>query len=103
MYCQSNTGIAVQGNPFYQIPTLQIATLDFRKATFSEGYTTFSIYNPITGLNDTFTGGSHSFSKIGSNLIPDNQFRDVKIDSFNPYGATDFKSAILLGIINSIF
>ena len=61
-----------------------------------------SIYNPTTNLNDNYylVGGKYyisntkSFSFFGT----DGQ----RIDSFNPSGTNDFKSALINGAINSI-
>ena len=61
-----------------------------------------SIYNPTTNLNDNYylVGGKYFMSNTKSFFFfgPDGQ----KIDSFNPSGTNDFKSALLMGIINKI-
>ena len=102
-HAQSNTGITVSSNPFYQIQIQQTPTLDFKRAFSKKAPASFSVYNATTGFNDSYTGYRNSFSYSRSTVVTNNQFRGVKIDSFNPYGATDFKSAVLIGVLNSIF
>ncbi len=71
---------------------------------FNKSFSTndLSIYNPITNLNDNYyllgdkyyMSNTKSFSFFG--------FDGQRIDSFNPNGTNDFKSALLNGAINSI-
>jgi len=62
-----------------------------------------SIYNKSTNLNDNYyvLGSSYVMSNIKS--VPIDYFMGPKIDSLNPTGATDFKSALGIGVINFIF
>jgi hypothetical protein len=59
-----------------------------------------SIYNKTTNLNDNHyvLGSSYVMSNIKS--VPIDYFMGPKIDSLNPTGATDFKSALGIGVIN---
>lgn len=60
----------------------------------------FSIFNRTTMLNDNFSVYKGNFEYKNSVLIPENMLFNNKIDSFNPNGICDFKSAVLTGIIN---
>ncbi len=60
----------------------------------------FSIFNRTTMLNDNFSVYKGDFEYKNSVLIPENMLFNNKIDSFNPSGLCDFKSAVLTGIIN---
>lgn len=59
----------------------------------------FTYYNYVTGTNDYVDADGNARSMV----LADNTLRGVKIDSFNPNGATDFKSALLSGALNYIF
>lgn len=61
----------------------------------------FVIYNTVTGSNDAYVEGSDA--PVRSTVLLDNLNRGVKVDSFNPNGASDFGSAIGAGILNFIF
>jgi len=59
----------------------------------------FSIYNPITQQTLMY----NSQMELTSGLLSlDNLTRNVKRDSFNPHGATDFKNALGIGVANTI-
>lgn len=60
----------------------------------------FSIFNRTTMLNDNFSVYKGQFEYKNSVLIPENMLFNNKIDSYNPNGICDFKSAVLTGIIN---
>jgi hypothetical protein len=49
-----------------------------------------------------YTSSKNHFNFNTSQII-NNDFRMHKVDSFNPYGATNFKEAVLLGVINTLF
>ena len=60
----------------------------------------FSVFNRTTMLNDNFSIYKGHYKYKNSVLIPENMLFNTKIDSFNPNGVCDFKSAVLTGIIN---
>ena len=60
----------------------------------------FSVFNRSTMLNDNYSVYKGQFEYKNSVLIPENMLFNNKIDSFNPNGVCDFKSAVLTGIIN---
>ena len=64
---------------------------------------TFSIYNPQTQLNDFYSVTSDGFDYLNTTPVFNNLFRGRQIDSFNPNGANDFGSAIVMGFLNSLF
>ena len=103
LFGQFNQGITVPNNPFYQLPIQQTPTVDFRVAFSSQTPFHFSKYNQATGLNDNYMSYQGNFSFSKSIAIANNPHRGAPIDSFNPYGSTHFGSAILQGVLNSIF
>jgi hypothetical protein len=60
----------------------------------------FSIYNRTTQLNDNFSYYNGKLEYKNSMIIPENLIYNNKMDSFNPNGVCDFKSAVLTGILN---
>ena len=60
----------------------------------------FSIYNRTTQLNDNFSYYNGKLEYKNSMIIPENLIYNNKMDSFNPNGVSDFKSAVLTGILN---
>jgi len=60
----------------------------------------FSIFNQTTMLNDNFSVYNGQFEYKNSVLIPQNSLFNSKIDSFNPNGASEFGSALLIGFLN---
>lgn len=62
----------------------------------------FSIYNFDTKLNDTYAINNNSAYFLNSKKIIENDFRTYKIDSFNPYGASDAKGAIIFGALGFV-
>ncbi|MFD0964483.1 hypothetical protein [Pseudofulvibacter geojedonensis] len=59
----------------------------------------FSIYEPITHQNLTY---NPEMIVTNGSLSLDNLTRNIKRDSFNPHGATDFKNALGIGVANTI-
>lgn len=51
-------------------------------------------------LNDNFSVYNEQFEYKNSVLIPQNLLFNSKIDSFNPNGASEFGSALLIGFLN---
>jgi hypothetical protein len=60
----------------------------------------FSIYNKASGTNDLYIINTDSMKYNKSILINENNFRNNKIDSFNPMGASNLQSGVLLGVFN---
>ena len=60
----------------------------------------FFAYNPILGTTDNIGG---SFAHANARLTVENMHRGVKIDSFNPNGASNFNEGIISGALNLIF
>ena len=60
----------------------------------------FSIYNSFTGLNDTYTISQNTLIYSQSTLNSLNITREMKIDSFNPYGTKNIGFALVGGIFN---
>ena len=60
----------------------------------------FSIFNRTTQLNDNFSYYNGKLEYKSSMIIPENLIYNNKMDSFNPNGVCDFKSAVLTGILN---
>lgn len=61
-----------------------------------------NVYNPISGMNDAFYLKNQEAKYSKSFFIPQNAMfaRDVKIDSFNPYGTNNIGAAVALGLID---
>ncbi len=59
----------------------------------------FSIYNNITTLNDNLEI-SNIVTKQNASYMLENNFRGVKIDSFNPNGARNLRGYIFSGLFN---
>ena len=60
----------------------------------------FSVYNKATMLNDNFSIYKGQFEYKNSIFIPENMVYNSKIDSFNPNGASEFGSALIIGVLN---
>lgn len=59
----------------------------------------FSIYEPITQQNMMY---NTQMEITNGSLSLDNLTRNIKRDSFNPHGATDFGNALGIGVANTI-
>lgn len=73
--------------------------ISFNQLQFYTKYD-FSIFNRTTMLNDNFSVYKGQFEYKNSFLIPENMLFNSKIDSFNPNGASEFDSAVLMGFLN---
>ena len=51
-------------------------------------------------LNDNFSIYKGQFEYKNSIFIPENMIYNSKIDSFNPNGASEFGSALIIGVLN---
>ena len=96
IYAQSKDSLSTKTNLFKKF------NLNFKTINFSKNSLIFSSYNETTKLNDIYliNKGSYIYSK--SSRIIENNFRRNKVDSFNPHGASNFGSAIILGLLGSI-
>lgn len=100
-YAQTNDSIPSTFN-FFKSLNFGLNTtnynFNFKKIALKKNLS-FSSYNPITKLNDTYLiiDGEYSYSK--SNFLFENNFRAQKIDSYNPYGASNMSTALLLGTV----
>ena len=59
-----------------------------------------SVKRLATQLNDNFSYYNGKLEYKNSMIIPENLIYNNKMDSFNPNGVCDFKSAVLTGILN---
>lgn len=69
------------------------------KKNYADKYL-LTVYNPTTQLNDTYINTSNKYyltNKLSYNL------NNRKMDSFNPSGVSDFKSAVGIGFLNLLF
>ena len=64
---------------------------------------TFSIYNSTTQLNDRYHITRDTMYYQKSVFIPENQLFQTKFDSFNPNGTTNMGSALIIGVMNTLF
>lgn len=64
-----------------------------------------NVYNPASGLNDSFYLKNQEAKYSKSLYIPQNAVftRGTKIDSFNPYGTNNIVAAVALGVIDLLF
>ncbi|WP_432671849.1 hypothetical protein [Flavobacterium sp. SM2513] len=94
-----HTASVVSKQPLFSLKdyTFQLSVLGFNPET------DFSIYNPTTKLNDFYYVKKDTFYYQKSVFVPQNTMFTPKIDSFNPNGASDFGSAVLSGVLNTIF
>ena len=74
-----------------------------KKIDFKEHKELLSIYNPNTKLNDVFMIRKDSTNFVKSAVNFNNNFRNPKIDSFNPYGTSDAKVGLIIVIIGGVF
>ena len=89
----------VSNKPFFNLKnyTFQLTSVQFNPET------SFSVYNKATQLNDFYYVKRDTLHFHKSVFIPENNMYLPKIDSFNPNGASDFGSAILSGVLNTLF
>ncbi|GER59720.1 hypothetical protein ULMA_18280 [Patiriisocius marinus] len=102
-FAQSNNSIVVKNNPFYQLPALQTQNIASFKTFTLKNIQTFSIYNEVTGFNDTFNSTKSSYYYSAPTYIHANTYRGVKVDSFNPHGAHDLGNAVVSGVFSLLF
>ncbi len=99
-FSQTNKSFVIFNNSFYQLPILQLPTSSTFIAFTSKNVSTFSIYNNVTGLNDTYNSTQSSYYYSAPTFEPSNQSRGVKIDSFNPHGSHNLGNAVVSGLFS---
>lgn len=102
-FAQSNNSNVIKNNPFYQLPALQTQNAASFKIFTLKNIQTFSIYNEVTGFNDTFNSTKSSYYYSTPTYIHANTYRGVKVDSFNPHGAHDLGNAVVSGVFSLLF
>ncbi len=65
-------------------------TTTFNKNNFLTRTSSLSIYNSNTGYNDNYYLVKDDYVYTSSKLVLENSQRGYKIDSFNPYGASNY-------------
>lgn len=81
----------------------KLSVFSFENYNYSSNENTFSVYNPLTGFNDNYVKGRDSYFSIHSTMSKPNIWAGEKRDSFNPSGATNIGTAVIVGVLNSIF
>ena len=79
--------------------TIDKYPLHFKSLDFAKNNSQFSSYNSITGWNDNYLHVDGTYSYTNSSFLIENTYRGQKIDSYNPYGASSFNSALILGVV----
>ncbi|MEM0576398.1 hypothetical protein [Flavobacterium polysaccharolyticum] len=86
---------------FSNYNSIQFTYPNFSFKTHTTPYL-LNIYNPTSGLNDTFYLKNQESKYSKSFYIPQNALyaSGTKIDSFNPYGTNNIGAALALGVID---
>jgi hypothetical protein len=86
---------------FSNYNSIQFTYPNFSFKTHSRPYS-LNVYNPASGLNDSFYLKNQEAKYSKSFYIPENRmnFSGTKIDSFNPYGTNNIGAALALGVID---
>ena len=92
------TPSVVLNPPFFNLKNY---TFQFRSVKITEP--DFTIYNKTSQLNDLFCTKKDTIYYQKSIFITENHLYGIKTDSFNPGGAPDLGSALLLGLLNTVF
>ncbi|MGL2965182.1 hypothetical protein [Flavobacterium sp. XGLA_31] len=84
--------------------TLSVSPLSFtigfsNQKNYVSGYV-LQIYNPTTQMNDQFVRVNDTYYMSNLKSFSNYGFDGMKIDSLNPYGASDVGSALATGLIN---
>lgn len=73
------------------------------KSTFANNNYSFSSYNAITGINNRYTKVGENYFLSNTKTFSTINISDLnRIDSYNPYGTTNFGAAIIMGTLNFI-
>ncbi len=62
-----------------------------------------SVYNSFSKNNDNYILQQGCYYSLSPKFLLENNWRGNKVDSFNPYGAPNIRSAIVLGFITVLF
>lgn len=105
LYAQSTNPLNIQydlSNNFKLDFLFKNFALDFKRIDFSKNNISFSEYNPTTGLNDNYSLINDEHVYTNSSFLFQNNIRGPKIDSFNPYGASNIQTSLVLGTFNKL-
>ena len=73
------------------------------KPSFVKNNYSFSSYNSVTGINNRYTKVGENYFLSNTKTFSTINIMDLnRIDSYNPYGTTNFGAAIIMGTINLI-
>lgn len=73
------------------------------KPSFVKNNYSFSSYNSVTGINNRYTKVGENYFLRNTKTFSTINIMDLnRIDSYNPYGTTNFGAAIIMGTINLI-
>lgn len=73
------------------------------KSSFANNKYYFSNYNSVTGVNNRYTKVGENYFLSNTKTFSTINMMDLnRIDSYNPYGTTNFGAAIIMGTLNFI-
>jgi len=93
----------------YSFLDLENISFNYSKIKIADSKNTLYIYNKDLNLNDVYVYNNNTLNYTSSkqtfslNRTVNYNFKTYKADSFNPYGASNFKEAVLFGLINTLF
>nr|WP_315145484.1 hypothetical protein [uncultured Flavobacterium sp.] len=106
----AQVGVTVAGNiakkkdyfkiHFGDLPIIK-HTFDFNAK--KDNVSQLSVYNPISKFNDVYYSKNGNYYPLSPRIVLENNLMGTKKDSFNPYGATNLGSAIVMGLITVLF
>ncbi len=74
-------------------------TVGFTPKNINENTYSLSIYNPIMQVNDNYIGVEGNYYMSNVKTLSIYRYEGVPADSFNPYGSTTMKGALVNGAI----
>lgn len=80
-----------------------IKPLSFKSINLKTSNNYFSLYSNNNGLNNVFYIQNDTIQFNHSILIPENNFRGAKIDTFNPNGTNNIGFSIFSGVFDLLF
>lgn len=107
IFAQNNVQVFAPKVPFTSSVASNSPLFDLKNYTFqlsnlrTNPQNEFSIYNKTTQLNDFYGVKKDTLYYRKSVMMPLNNYYSTHSDSFNPNGAPDFGSAVLVGLINT--
>ena len=73
------------------------------KSSFNNNFYNFNSYNVITGINNKYVKVGENYFLSNTKTFSTINILDLnRIDSYNPYGTTNFGAAIIMGTLNFI-